>query len=464
MAGKAALVLDNPKRDLGGVVLVAYELLKRGVEPYLVPMYQQGYDIPLIAPDVVLANYARLNNQALLEGYRSLGCRVMVMDTEGGIVSESGNSAPDNWGRLFRESGLNQVVDHYFFWGPRIRDAFAAAGALPADALEVTGCPRYDLCAPQWRPMLRYRESGFVLVNTNFATLNPRFSRAREDEMETYMRTGWPRDYTERLFGELSDNFPRYLDAVEGLARRHAGRRVVIRPHPFENAAFYEKRFGALPNVRVDAEGEVFNVISAADCVVHLNCGTAVETLLLGKTPISLEYINRPFLRQHNHLPSAISCTAHDEAHLDRLIADPAARAEAWDATAVRERYLEPWFHVIDGKASARIAARMAAVEGRTARRSLALSLGSGLAKPRPAQVLQGFAVTIAGSRVVAAWRAAAVSARRDKQVAPETVSALLADYARCEGSGIKATVRPARHPLTGMPLATLHISAAAAS
>ena len=62
------------------------------------------------------------------------------------------------------------------------------------ERLEVTGCPRYDYCSAPWSALLEYIERDFVLVNTNFSAINPQFSRSAEDEIEVFIRTGWPRD------------------------------------------------------------------------------------------------------------------------------------------------------------------------------------------------------------------------------------------------------------------------------
>src|SRR5512134_117776 len=103
---RVAIIVDSPKRDLDGALLTGYQLAHRGVEVLLVPLYQQGYDLPWLRPDGVVVNYVRENNRELLATYRSLGICVMVMDTEGGVLSDLGLDAPSNWAREMRRSGL----------------------------------------------------------------------------------------------------------------------------------------------------------------------------------------------------------------------------------------------------------------------------------------------------------------------------------------------------------------------
>jgi surface carbohydrate biosynthesis protein len=460
---KVGLIVDSPKRDLAGIVLTANELLKLGATPYVIPMYQQGYDVPLIAPDAIVVNYARPNNRELLRGYRELGIEVIVMDTEGGVLSETGSDSPENWAGLFKQNELDRCVDRYFFWGSRVRDAFAASGALPPDRLEVTGCPRYDFCHPHWSVLLDYPAREFVLVNTNFPAINPRFTTSAEVEIEIFAAAGWPRDYTLRLFEELHAVFPRYLAVISGMAQRNSHRKIIVRPHPFEDPALYTRRFEGHANILVDPSGSALNVIQASDCVVHLNCGTAVETLLLGKTPIALEYLNSERMRSHAGLPSAISCAAADDEDLDRLLNSAAERARRWQPELLLERHIVPWFHRIDGSAACRVAAavmRPKSTRGIGSERSVSKSLAGGVRRPSLAQRAQGVASNVIGSRATARLRAALAPARREKEFGQSEVQALIDKIRACDGEAVAACVAPARHPLTGLPLASLAIGA----
>jgi surface carbohydrate biosynthesis protein len=460
---KVGLIVDNPKRDLAGLVLVAHELLKLEIDAYIIPMYQQGYDVPLIMPDAVVVNYARVTNLELLRSYRELGIAVIVLDTEGGILSEGGSDSPENWARMFKENALDLCVDRYLFWGMRVHDAFAAAGALPADRLQVTGCPRYDFCRPPWNRLLDYPKRGFVLVNTNFSAINPQFTRSAGEELEVFVRTGWSREYTLALFKELRTVFPRYLDTVARMAERNPQRNIVVRPHPFENADLYRQRYADLANVTVDAAGSVFDVLDAADCMVHLNCGSAVETVLLGKIPISLEYLNTEGMRRHASLPSRISCPAQNEADLDCLIESPAVREQRWDRAWVGERCIEPWFHTIDGRASARTATAVAgevSAKPRCGPASLRYSAAGGVARPSGGQLAQGIASQVFGSRAVNALRSAMSRARRDKIVDAGAVTNLLQALRTCDGTRAPAHAVHAVHPLTRASLATLRVVA----
>jgi hypothetical protein len=59
---RIALVVDNPMRDLPGLVLVASELAKRNTIPVLVPFNLCPKELYFLAPDFVLLNYLRATN------------------------------------------------------------------------------------------------------------------------------------------------------------------------------------------------------------------------------------------------------------------------------------------------------------------------------------------------------------------------------------------------------------------
>jgi hypothetical protein len=62
---RVALVVDHPQRDLGGLVLIALELCRRGVHVHLVPLNLQEQELWALTPDLVVLNYVRPGNDRL---------------------------------------------------------------------------------------------------------------------------------------------------------------------------------------------------------------------------------------------------------------------------------------------------------------------------------------------------------------------------------------------------------------
>ncbi|HZQ74398.1 MAG TPA: surface carbohydrate biosynthesis protein [Burkholderiales bacterium] len=349
----AALIVDNPLRDLDGLVLLAATLVGKGIDAVLVPMYEQGFDVPALRPDVVVANYVRDNNRDLLAAYRGLGSRIVILDSEGA----AGRTA-EAYARMVANAKPAEVVDDYCVWGRARHGALLASGALPEERVHLTGCPRYDFCAEPWSAALPAPSAptGFILVNTNFPLPNPRFAASVEEERRTLQRVWNDPGYVAAVNRDARTAFEGMLRAIERLARRFPDRAVVVRPHPFEAVAPYEA-LESPGNLSVRQEGTSLEWIRAAAMLVHQNCTTAVEAVMLGREPISLEWLSTEALRLPG--PSAVSVAARSEEELERMVAEVLAGrspAPTPECARARSETVEELFFANDGRSSQRAA------------------------------------------------------------------------------------------------------------
>ncbi|MBL7714990.1 MAG: hypothetical protein JNL01_05940 [Bdellovibrionales bacterium] len=462
---KIGLVLDNPKRDLNGLLILTHELLKYGHQVFIIPMYLQGYDFPWLELDGIVLNYMRPGNAALVKSFHDAGTRVYVLDTEGGILSSDGADAPENWAKSFRASGFDRLIDGYFFWGTETHAAFQKLSGMKPEQLKITGCPRYDFCHPKWSGTLKFDRSDFVLINTNFSAINPKFSRSPQDEKRAFFHAGWPEDYVDEILLNLHAVFPKYLETIRRLAIDHPKQTFLIRPHPFENEPFYQEKFRDLSNVVVDGRGDVLNVISRCRMMLHLNCGSSVETLLLAKPPVSMEFLNTAFLAKNTALPSKLSICAHSYQELSKIIQSSDSEiAEQMKARSdAYEKYVKPWFWKNDGMASIRVAEAIDADLRQNGRNPQKNKPGfrsriTSRANPSWAQTLQAAAMNFLGSRAGFQLRVGLNPALSAKFVTVETVQDRMNRISRFGQTGA-TEVRNFRHPLHRLPLSTIQIT-----
>src|ERR1700761_7777399 len=211
------LIVDNPLRDLEGLVLLGRQLAVRGATVTLVPMYEQGFDVLALRPDLVLVNYTRPNNADLIKSYKRAGILVGVLDTEG-----IGGKNPDQFAEMVKSVGCNELVDLYCVWGQAQHAAFLRNGTVPAELLHATGCPRYDFCAAPWRTALPQPSvaPGYVLINTNFPTVNPRFSGSSSAEEESMVQAGFSREFARQFIADAALAYRSVLDVSIKLAKR----------------------------------------------------------------------------------------------------------------------------------------------------------------------------------------------------------------------------------------------------
>lgn len=349
---RVCVIVDNPLRDLDGLVLLAWQLARRGADTWLVPMYEQSFDVRAVGADLVLVNYVRSNNLDHVMAYRREGVRVGVLDTEG-----VGGKTPSEFATLVASSGGANAVDLYCVWGQAQRQALAEIGAVPADRIQVTGCPRYDYCAPPWKNALPMpaEEPGYVLVNTNFPLVNPRFSGGADDEIANAVKAGFSREFAESYVRDARLAHTGMLALMETILARWPGQRFILRPHPFESNECY-RSLERYANFGLRQEGTSVEWLSQARALLHLNCSTGIEAAMLGKPALSPAWLDTPAL--HLRGPSSVSRLAESPEALleafDEVLGSPVSPDDRRSSQPLQA--LQAQYHYIDGHAADRVA------------------------------------------------------------------------------------------------------------
>jgi surface carbohydrate biosynthesis protein len=419
------LIVDNPLRDLEGLALLGWQLATKGATVTLVPMYEQGFDVPALHPDLVLVNYTRPNNADLIKSYKRAGILVGVLDTEG-----IGGKNPDQFAEMIKSVGCTDLIDLYCVWGHAQRAALIRHNTVPAGILHVTGCPRYDFCATPWRAALPGPSiaPGYVLINTNFPVANPRFSNSSSDEREAMVQAGFSREFATQFVIDAAQAYRLTLDTSIKLARHFVDVQFVLRPHPFENIGSYDA-LASLRNVHVRQEGTSLEWINGARLLIHQNCSTAIEATMLGVEPLSMEWFNTPALRLD--AATRVSRGAHSEADLIDLVRrglDEKLPPLTLESESFRRQIIGDLFTAIDGASAARVAeAILDTIGGARQHRASATELPRPSARGRLAVMVRrmlGYKVSSALRRTYAPPETE--RRRLGKAFAPEAVNSVL--------------------------------------
>ena len=254
-------------------------------------MYEQGFDVPALRPDLVLVNYTRPNNADLIKSYKRAGILVGVLDTEG-----IGGKNPDQFAEMVKSVGCTDLVDLYCVWGQAQHAAFLRHGTVPADLLHATGCPRYDFCAralargaSEAFPRFRLRPDQHQLSRPSIRAF-PTVLPTRRNSM---VQAGFSREFARQFIVDAGQAYRSVLDTSIKLARHFTDVQFVLRPHPFENIHAYDA-LAELPNSHVRQDGTSLEWISGARLLIHQNCSTAIEATMLKVEPLSMEWFNTP--------------------------------------------------------------------------------------------------------------------------------------------------------------------------
>lgn|GEM_PF-2183111 len=354
---KVCLIVDNPLRDLDGLVLLGSIMAREGTDVFLVPMYTQGYEIPAICPDFVLVNYVRKANTDLIKAYAEAGIMVGVLETEGGIWLSD-----EQYMKSIRHECAS-FIDLYCLWGKRQYDLFIKHGEWNKDKLVVTGHPRFDFYSYPWINTLDSiptQGRPIVLINTSFSLSFPRFARNAGHEIRNLIKAGYKESYAkERVTAELRIRKD-LLEVIKMLSTDFPNILFIIRPHPFENDREYHTSFHNLRNVQVRREHTIAPWAKAACLMLHLNSSTAVDAFLIGKSVVTIDWINHDIIRNMSKLTYDLSYKCHSYEELKVIIAesvqgDTRLRQKHYYDNQVKGDILA-LFHKIDGNAAHRIA------------------------------------------------------------------------------------------------------------
>src|SRR5690606_30231129 len=125
----------------------------------------------------------------------------------------------------------------------------------------------------------------FILINSNFGSCNhfsggDAYLKSLHDKK--IITTEQEKDYFERYFSYRRLVMDEILAVLPTLRSAFPQARIVIRPHPSENAETWKRHAGHLENVHVIHEGSAIPWLLAAGAIIHNFCTTSLEAFALG--------------------------------------------------------------------------------------------------------------------------------------------------------------------------------------
>lgn len=356
-------------REFDAKLLLACVAAERGFPSIVGCRTDIHLNIADLPRGIYVAKDVRYSSRRMFGILDKLGCPIVALDEE----------APFFYSREFYlQARVSESVLHatreLYAWGPENASAWLHCPYYHGAPVYETGNPRVDMMRPELRGFfadevgaLRRRLGRFILINTNFGSLNHFFPNL-STLLPPDMTGGVPLDagaaFKAGLAAHRHSILRSFLDMVPWLARAFPDHQIVVRPHPAENHETWRKAGAGTPNLQVIHEGNVIPWLLAAEAVVHNSCTTGFEAYIAGAPVIAF----RPYVSASydHYLPNELSDQAHD---IDTLIGmvGAATRRELRPAESERLRrraLAEHHFAALDGKlAVERIIDRLDAFE-----------------------------------------------------------------------------------------------------
>ncbi len=312
---RVALVVDNPYRDLTGLVLVATELCKMGATCYLVPFNLLTKEISYLLPDFVLLNYQRENiYEATNNKFHSWGIKLGVLDTESisNPIPKHANTLLQNdeykgefpefddyFVIMTKDAQARASIDCYCCWNESFANYLIQSKWYIPSNVYVTGSPRADLFSAKWKatsiainPQLNEIKTPMVLINSNFTLAGPKF-QTDEEEVEMMVKSyNFDREYMLQWLQIEKQARKEFVDLANTLSNKFPDINFVFRPHPFEDETFYNANLHKNSNLHFIKKGTLDAWLHKSSALIHnKSCTTSIEAGLAGVPVLTAAWI-----------------------------------------------------------------------------------------------------------------------------------------------------------------------------
>jgi len=355
------ILVDNKRRDLPGIALIAHHIRALGVECRLEPLESFRAALGAYRPGMIVFNHVFASHLAAwTKRLAEVGVLTAVLSNEGMYLRE--DDLEFNSGRYHADAH----IDYFFSWNRVHRDGLKKTGVFQNSNIEVVGVPRFDYYFKPWSDLLERPLSGpktkpRILACTNFVL--SRFYKL-------------PREHADRFFLAWVTRMPRYKDYWGAIESHWKSQRrfleyikplvasgkyeIVLRPHPSEARAIYDKWLAELnPEERARIIYDTNANISAQilDCDLEISgesCTTAVESWIAGKPTVELVFDKHLLLFSDERSAGNVHCESASE--IVRIVDEQLANPSQPQLREIRKNYLEKWCASPDGNACRRVA------------------------------------------------------------------------------------------------------------
>jgi surface carbohydrate biosynthesis protein len=272
--------IEITRRELEGVFLVAAKLASMGHKVFLGPKYELDYCLKRYKPNIYIGTRADETNYGLLKTLRKSGCKVVIVDTEGGIMLE------DQYKTRHYAPGLTQA-DLFFAWGEKGASIIRDMDVISPEQIKVSGAPWFDIneVKPLYQDLVRKLKEEFprsyILFNSRLSLPNHK-SKIISDNYRAQAPEEF--DYYAKQYYNLNDTIKR-------LAADFPDETFVIRAHPSEDPSHYYDFFKGLSNVVINDSYSARAWALASKVVLHNSCTTGLEAAMMGVPVIAYQEV-----------------------------------------------------------------------------------------------------------------------------------------------------------------------------
>lgn len=326
MTGEKTPILlpaETQIREFDGKLLVACVAAERGI-PAVVGSRTAMHDRATALPrGIYVSKDVRSSSLKMLGILERLGHSLCAWDEEC-LVQFSPQRyyetrvSPDVYGKIAALCA----------WGDENVRVFRECPSYTGAPIHVTGNPRIDLLRPELRPFfddevarIGEKYGDYILISTHFGAINHYVPRLSDHTLDAITPSSEKDgDFKDGFKAHLFAIFEHFRQMIPALGAAFPDRNILVRPHPAENRAPWDKVAAALPNVHIVQEGNVVPWILGAQALIHNSCTTSIEAFVLERPAVA--YLPEVSDRFDLDLPNALGWRAFSTDDLIKVLRD----------------------------------------------------------------------------------------------------------------------------------------------
>ena len=203
---------------------------------------------------------------------------IISLDEEGALDYSENNILKSRYPKI-----IFNYCEKVFLWGrfQKGKIKYVSSNKI------ITGNPRFDLLKKDYINIyskeineIKSQYGDFILINTNMGFGN----NIRGEKFVI-------KNYGDRLkdIKKIISNDYLKMEEILQLVKIIANKKIniVIRPHPEESISIYQENFKDFSNVNIDKRFSVIPWLVSANRMIHFDCTTGIESIMIGKKSIS---------------------------------------------------------------------------------------------------------------------------------------------------------------------------------
>ncbi len=295
MKAKTVIIpIETKVREFHSKLLLSCVLAERGCRVILGGALPIRGGLPVWPTGLFLDKSVSPSRARLFGEYKQWGHKIIAWCEEGLTIVDPNEYLP----RKIDAEALRQV-ERFFAWGPYQADLIRGKCPDSRDKIILTGNPRIDLLRKPFRAVfeeevqkLKERCGRYALINTNFSLCNHQkgegaFMRLQKEAGK--LKTPEDEAFARGWVAHKTAIFEAFKAFIPKLCRQLPDIKIIIRPHPSENHATWQKLAEAFENCLVVHEGTVVPWILGSDVLIHNGCTTGIEAYLLDKPVLAYQ-------------------------------------------------------------------------------------------------------------------------------------------------------------------------------